>query len=184
MTGDPPRRWPDDSPEEDFEVNRAREIDKLGRFPREQMTRPLVDALVAGGFMEQPGEAVLVALVKPDWFDQVPEPGGTCMWCQRPDLASPCPECREAREQGGDPAAAWAWWAGLTAGDRRLMLAARWRLDPWTGRPVRIETGWTQAGDDGTITTARHPFHPVVPSTAWDLLRRGGPPIRRGLPWS
>ena len=181
MTGDPPRRWDDDSPEEDFEVRKAGELDGIDRWTREYMSRPLVEGLAAGFFLE-PGEAWAGALLLPDWWGEVPEPGGQCPWCQRPGVPSPCGECRAAREQGGDPAAAWAWWAGLTAADRRLLLAARWRRDPWTGREVRIETEWTQAGDDGTITTARHPFHPVVPSTAWNLIRRGGPPIRRGLP--
>ena len=178
MTGDPPRKWPDDSPEEDFEVHRAREIDKLGRFPREQISRPLVDALEGHGLTREPGEAWAGALLTPDWWAEVREPHDQCWGCQRPGVASPCGDCRTAREQGDDAAeaVAWSWWAGLAAADRRLLLAARWRRDPWTGRPVRIETEWTDVGSDGTITTGRHPFHPVTPSTAWDLLRRGGLP--------
>ncbi len=181
MTGDP--RWPRDSEQEDAEVHRAAELDKLERWIREEKTRPLTDALAGHGVLPGGGELLRASFILPGWWDEVPEPGGQCWACQRPGVPSPCGQCRAAREQSSDPAeaVAWSWWTGLAAGDRRLLLAARWRRDPWTGRPVRIETDWAEAdSSDGNVTTGRHPFHPVTPSTAWDLLRRGG---LRWAPW-
>ncbi len=174
MTSDPPRRWDDDSPEEDAEVYRAAELARLERWAAEQKARPLTDALESHGML--PGDAAeswSSAPITPGWWASVPPPADPCAWCQRPVAASPCPECRAAREQDHGPAAAWEWWASLTAQDRRLLLAARWRRDPWSGAPVAIEVDWADVGDDGTITTGRHPYHPLIPATAWDLIRGG-----------
>jgi hypothetical protein len=111
----------------------------------------------------------------PDWWAGIPEPGGCCPWCQRPGTATiPCAECRAAREQNGDPASLWAWWASLAPARRRLYLAARWHRDPWTGRPARIEIEWADLDADQNIAAARHPFRPVTPSTAWDDLAAPG----------
>ena len=173
MTGD--RRWPDDSPEEDAEVHRAAELAKLDQWMREQKTRPLADALKADGALPGGGEVLRSTLILPAWWHDVAEPHDQCWACQRPGVASPCGECRTAREQATDQAAetiAWSTWAALTAARRRLLLAARWRRDPWTGRPVSITIDRTEVDSDGNAApTGRHPFHPVTPSTAWD--RRG-----------
>jgi hypothetical protein len=173
---DPPRRWPDDSEQEDAEAHRARELDRLDRWAREQKTRPLADALAEHGLIRgDAAESWCSPPILPDWWDEIPEPGDACMWCQRRGVPSPCPECRAAREHGGDPAALWAWWLGLAPPRRRVYLAARYRRDPWTGRPVRIDVEWTDADADGaSIATARLPFVPIVPSTAWSLGAREG----------
>jgi hypothetical protein len=169
MSDDPARRWPDDSPEEDFAVHQATELDGIDRRGREQKLRPLTDALAEHGI--GPGgaaESWCSAPVVPDWWLEVPEPGGQCPWCQRPGVPAPCPECRAAREQ--DPPAVWAWWASLAPARRRLYLAARHGTDPWTGRRVRLEAEWTDIIAD-EIATARRLFHPITPTTAWDLAR-------------
>ncbi len=75
MTGDPPRRWPDDSPEEDAQVDRAAELDKLQRWAREQKVRPLTDALTEHGMLPGDGEGWAGAVILPDWWDEIPEPG-------------------------------------------------------------------------------------------------------------
>jgi hypothetical protein len=176
MTGDPARRWPDDSPAEDAEADRAADRDRLDQWAREQKTRPLADALAEHGLL--PGDAAeswCSPPILPGWWDTVPAPPNPCPWCQRDVPAAPCPECRAAREHGGDPAALWAWWLGLDPARRRVYLAAKWRTDPWTGRPVRIEVEWTDVdADGGAIATARLPFVPIVPSTAWSLGARAG----------
>ena len=171
MTGDPPRRWDDDSAEEDAAAHKERELARLEQWIREQKTRPLTDTLQAGGMLPGGGEVLQTMITLPGWWTEVPEPHDQCWGCQRPGVASPCGECRTAREQGDDAAeaVAWSWWAGLAAADRRLLLAARWRRDPWTGRPVTISVDRAEVGSDETVTTGRHPFHPVTPSTAWDL---------------
>jgi len=170
MHGDPPRRWPDGSPAEDAEADRAAERDRLDQWAREQKTRPLADALTEHGIL--PGDAAeswCSPPILPDWWDDVRPPANPCPWCQRNVPASPCPQCRSAREHGGDPAAVWAWWLGLDPARRRVYLAAKYRADPWSGRPVRIEVEWTDVDADGAIGTARHLYVPIVPSTAWTL---------------
>jgi hypothetical protein len=176
MSDDPPRRWPDDSPEEDAEAHRQRELARLERWIAEQRVKPLTDALESHGLQRgDAAESIAGPIVVPDWWDGIPEPGDCCPWCQRPGTATiPCDQCRAAREQNDDPASLWAWWASLAPPRRRLFLAARWRHDPWTGRPARIEIEWTDVNSDDEIATARLPFCPVTPSTAWDDLAEPG----------
>ena len=150
MTADPPRRWPDDSPEEDFEAHRATEADRLGRWMGEQKTRPLRDLLG-----EPSGQGYAGPLILPDWWDRIPEPGHCCPWCQRPGVPAPCPECRQARAAGPDAPAMWAWWASLTAQDRRLHIAARYRTDPWSGRRVAIYQEGIDVDPEGQVSSGQ-----------------------------
>ena len=156
MTGDPPRRWPDDSPEEDFKVHQAREEDRMKVWVAEQKARPLTDTLQEHGLLpgdDSEGCAGLVIL--PDWWDEIPEPGHCCPWCQRPGVPSPCPECREARATDVDPPAAWVWWASLTAGARRAHIAARFGTD------------------QGQISTTNLPYSGAAPDGIyWGTVRR------------
>jgi hypothetical protein len=144
MTGDPPRRWDDDSPKEDDEAHRAAEIDRLQRWAKEQPHRPLTDALQAHGVMpgDPGGESWAGPVITPDWWDDVAEPGAGCPWCQRPGVPSPCADCRQARVTAGDPPFVWAWWVSLAPARRRLHIAARFGTDPWTGRRVTILAEW------------------------------------------
>jgi hypothetical protein len=175
MTDDDPGRWPRDSAQEDFEAHRATELDRLARWSREQKLRPLTEALESHGI--QPGDAAESwpgPVTLPDWWHEIPEPHDQCPWCQRPGRPSTCAECRTAREQAGDPAARWAWWARLSPAQRRLWLAARHGTDPWSGRRVRIEIEWTDVDADESIATARYRFHLITPPTAWDDLDAAG----------
>jgi hypothetical protein len=167
MTSDPPRRWDDDSPEEDFEANRAAEADKLTSWAEAQKTRPLADALEQHGLLPRnPGGESWVALIVPDWWAGIPEPHGQCPTCQRPgvvtrffdgDPSRPamCPECSAAFYADPDPAPLWAWWSGLDPAARRLHIAARHGTDPWSGRHCIIEAEWTSVTPDGEISTDR-----------------------------
>jgi hypothetical protein len=121
MTDGPPRRWDDDSSEEDAEVHRARELARLQRWMAEHGMLP-GDA----------AESLAGPVTLPDWWHDVAEPGDCCPWCQQPGVPSPCAECRTARETGGDPAALWAWWASLAP-------AQRWRT--LKGKAVKLRVG-------------------------------------------
>jgi hypothetical protein len=154
MTGDAPRRWDDDSAEEDAEVHRARELARLEQWTAEQKTRPLTDALESHGILPGDGQGWAGPPITPDWWDQVAEPHDQCPWCQRPGVPSPCGECRAAREQDIDPASLWAWWASLAPARRRLHIAASYGVDPWSGRRVRIGVEWTGIDAAGQIRTA------------------------------
>jgi hypothetical protein len=172
MTADPPRRWRDDSPEEDAEAHRAAEMGRLERRMAWEKARPLADALGAHGAFPADAESWAGAVIMPDWWNQVPEPHDQCMWCQRPGVASPCGECRAARQDAADPPAAWAWWARLTPAQQRLNIAARFGTDPWTGRPARIEMEWTDAGQEG-ITITRDRYLGCTPDGIyWQARRR------------
>ena len=176
MTGDPPRQWADDSPEEAAEVHRARELDRLDRWMREQKVRPLTDALAEHGMLpgDDEGEAWAEPVILPDWWDQVAAPANPCPWCQRNVPASPCPECREARAADLDPPPTWAWWAGLTAPARRLHIAATYGVDPWSGRRCSIRREWTDVDAEGRVRTTDLPYVGAAPAGIfWGAQRRG-----------
>jgi len=158
MTSDPPRRWADDSPEEDAEVHRQQELARLERWMGEQKTRPIRDLLG-----EPSGQGYAGALLLPDWWDGIPEPHDQCPWCQRPGVPAPCPECRQAREQAGDPAVAWTRWAALAPSLRRLDIAGAYRVDPWSGRRVTIWVEWTDVDPEGQVLSGRHRYPGVTP---------------------
>jgi hypothetical protein len=148
------RRWGDDSPEEDAEAHRARELARLERWMAEQKTRPLRDLLG-----EPNGQGYAGPLVLPDWWDQVPEPGQVCPWCQRPGFAEPCPECCQAREQAtSDPPGTWTWWPSLTGQARRLHIAARYGTDPWSGRRVAIYMESIDVDPQGQVSSGQHRY--------------------------
>ena len=192
MTGDPPRRWPDDSPEEDAEAHRAAELARLEQWAREQKLRPLTDAFTEHGLLPGDGEGWTGPLILPDWWDEIPEPHGQCPSCQRPGVVTrffdgdpsrpvPCPECCQARaevnpetvprlESGVDP---WAWWAGLTAPARRLHIAATYGTDPWSGRRCTIRIEWTDVDPEGQIRTEQLPYRGCAPDGIyWGAARR------------
>jgi hypothetical protein len=174
MTGGPPRRWPDDSPEEDAEAYRAAELARLEQWMREQKLRPLTDALGAAGVAREPGECWAGPVILPDWWDQVPEPGHCCPWCQRPGVPSPCPECREARAADADPPSLWAWWASLAPAARRLHIAASYGTDPWSGRHCSIRMEWTSTDAEGQIRTTHPPYLGAAPAGVyWGTRGRG-----------
>lgn len=171
---DPPGRWPRDSEAEDFEVRRATELDRLARWGREQKLRPLTDALAEHGILPGDGQGWPGPLVLPDWWDQIPEPGHCCPWCQRPDVPAPCPECREARAAGADPPALWAWWVRCTAAQRRLNIAGSYSTDPWSGRRCTIGQEWTDIDAEGQISTTYPPWRGAAPAgTYWEAWRQG-----------
>jgi hypothetical protein len=171
VTGDPPRRWADDSPEENFEAHRAAELARNERWTAEQKLRPLTDALAEHGV--QPGDTAesWASLILPGWWGDVAEPGAGCPWCQRPGLPSPCPDCRAAREQAGDPAAAWTYWANCTPAQRRLHIAARFGTDPWTGRRATITAEWADTTPE-RISTTRHRYIGTTPDGIYWAARR------------
>ena len=176
MTGDLPRRWPDDSPEEDFEVNRALELDGLQRWGREQKVRPLTDALAGHGVLPGDDQGMAGPVILPDWWDEIPVPANPCPWCQRNVPASPCPECRQARAADGDPPPMWAWWPSLSAGARRLHIAAAYHTDPWSGRRCAIRKEWTDVGSDGEVRTTHRLYAGCAPAGIyWGAQRRGLP---------
>jgi hypothetical protein len=135
----------------DEEAERRRQIRDLDQWMREQKIREIADHL--GLPPPPPGESWAGSVITPQWWDQVPEPGSGCPWCQRPGIPSPCGDCRQARATAGDPPALWAWWATLTPARRRLHIAARFGTDPWTGRHVRITAEWTEVDADEQIGT-------------------------------
>ena len=108
MTSDPPRRWADDSPEEDAEVHRQQELARLERWMGEQKTRPIRDLLG-----EPSGQGYAGALILPDWWDRHtrtarPVPAGASgPESPRPALnaARPAsrPVTRPSRGPGGQP---------------------------------------------------------------------------------
>lgn len=174
MTSDPARRWPDDSPEEDAEAHRHRELARLEQWGQMQKLRPLTDALEEHGVLPGGGEGWTGPVILPDWWDEIPAPANPCPWCQRDVPASPCPECREARAQDVDPPAAWAWWPSLSAAARRLHIAAAYGTDPWSGRRCTISIEWTDVGSDGEIRTTDLPYFGCAPAGIyWGAQRRG-----------
>lgn len=178
MTGgeDPPRRWADDSPEEDFEAHRATEEGRLEQRIAGEKTQPLADALESHGVRRgNPGEGWAGPLVVPEWWDAVPAPPDPCPWCQRQVPASPCPECRAARVAGADPAAIWAWWESLAPARRRLNIAAQFSTDPWSGRHCAIRQEWTDLDSDGQVRTAHPLYFGCAPAGIfWGARRRSG----------
>ena len=174
MTDDPPRRWPDDSPEEDFKVHQAQEEDRAKQWIGEQKLRPLTDALESHGMLPGDDQVMTGPLVLPDWWDEIPEPHDQCPWCQRPGVPSPCPECRAARATDVDSAAAWSWWAGLTPAPRRLHIAAAYGTDPWSGSRVTIRMEWTDVDAEGRIRTTYPSYFGCAPAGIfWGAQRRG-----------
>ena len=174
MTGDPPRRWPDDSPEEDAEAHRARELARLEQWVAGQKVRSLTDTLTEHGILPGDGEVMRGPLILPDWWDEIPAPAHPCPWCQRDVPASPCPECREARAADLDPPSAWAWWPSLSAGARRLHIAATYGTDPWSGQRCTIRIEWTDINSDGEIRTTDLPYSGCAPAGIyWGAQRRG-----------
>ncbi len=185
MTGDPPRRWPDDSPEEDFEAHRAEELDKLQQWAREQKVRPLTDELEAHGLIgDGDGEGWAGPVILPGWWDEIPEPGGQCPWCQRPGVVIrffdgdpsrpvPCPECSAAAYADPDPPPTFAWWAGLTAQARRMHIAATYGTDPWSGQRCTIHREWTDVDSEGQVRTTHLLYHGAAPAGIyWGAQRR------------
>lgn len=174
MTGDPPRRWPDDSPEEDAAAHQARELAKLERWMAGQKVRPLADALESHGMLPGDGDGMAGPVILPDWWDEIPAPANPCPWCQRNVPASPCPECREARAADIDPPPTWAWWPSLTAEARRLHIAASYGTDPWSGRRCVIRMEWTDISSDEEVRTAYLPYFGAAPAGIfWGAQRRG-----------
>ena len=165
MTSDPPRRWPDDSPEEDVEAHRATELARFERSMAGEKTRPLAGALEAHGVLPADGDGWAGPLILPDWWDDIPAPANPCPACQRPGVVTryfdgdparpvPCPECCQALADGADPPATWTWWPSLPAGARRLHIAAPYGTDPWSGRRCVIRQESTSIGSEGEIRTA------------------------------
>ena len=173
MTSDPTRRWDDDSPEEDAEAHRARELARLERWMQEQKARPLTDALTEHGMLPGDGEGMAGPVILPPWWDEVPAPANPCPWCQRSVPASPCPECREARAADLDPPAAWAWWPSLSAEARRLHIAATYGTDPWSGQRCTISIEWTDISSDGEVSTTYPLYSGAAPDGIyWGAQRR------------
>ena len=165
MSNDPPEpgRWPRGSKAEDDEVHRQQELAGLEQWMAWQKLRPLTDAL-EHGLIHEPGECWAGPVILPDWWDEIPEPGQTCPWCQRPDVPAPCSECRTARAADVDPPAAWVWWPSLTAEARRLHIAASYGVDPWSGRHCAIHREWTDTDPDGQISTTRPLYFGAAPA--------------------
>ena len=174
MTGDPPRRWPDDSPEENFAVHQATEGDGIIRWAAEQKLRPLTDTLAGHGVQPGGGKGWAGPLVLPSWWDEVPEPGAPCPWCQRPSVPAPCGECRAGRAADVDPPSLWAWWASLAPAQRRLHIAASYSADPWSGRVCTIRMEWTDVDADGKVSTTYPLYFGCAPAGIyWGARRRG-----------
>jgi hypothetical protein len=176
VTGDPTRRWPDDSPEEDAETHRAAELARLERWAAEQKVRPLTDALESHGLIHEPGESWAGRVILPDWWDEIPAPPGACPWCQRNVPAAPCPECREARAAAADadPPPTWAWWPSLSAEARRFHIAATYHTDPWSGRRCEIRMEWIDMDSEGQIRTTDLPYSGAAPAGIyWGADRQG-----------
>jgi hypothetical protein len=153
-TPDPPRRWPDDSAEEDAEAHRAAELARLDQWMREQKLKPLTDTLTEHGVLPGDGQGWSGPLVLPDWWDEIRPPADPCPWCQRPGVPAPCPECRAARATDVDQPAEWVFWARCTPAQRRVHIAASYSTDPWSGRHCTIRIEWTDLDAEGRIRTA------------------------------
>jgi hypothetical protein len=173
VTGDLPRRWPDDSPEEDFEVRRAQDIDGLARWTREQKLRPLTDVLGEHGLQRGDGQGWYGPLVLPDWWDEIRPPADPCPWCQRSGVPAPCPECRAARATGVDQPAEWAFWARCTPTQRRVHIAASYSIDPWSGRHCAIRIERTDLDAEGQILTRYPLYFGAAPRGIYWRARRG-----------
>jgi hypothetical protein len=170
---EPPGRWRRDSPEEDAEAHRARELARLDRWAAEQRLRPFKDALTSHGIEEGEAPGYAGPLTTPEWWDEIPAPAHPCPWCQREVSASPCPECRAARAEIPEPAV-WAWWASLTPPRRRLNIAAAYRVDPWSGRRCVIYLDWITEGAEG-LDAARLPYAGAAPrGIYWGARAAGG----------
>jgi hypothetical protein len=167
-----PLRWERDSQEEDFEAARARELDALARWGREQRLKPLTDALEAHGLVREQREG-WGGYVVPSWWAQAAPPERACPWCQAPaeDDDAVCGSCADAQAAAGDPDSLTGWWEALSPLARRLHLSAAHGLDPWTGRAVRIGYESVTIGEAGVRTGLAH-LHSVVPRTSWDDLAR------------
>ena len=146
---DLPRRWPDDSPEEDAAAHQAREVARFERWMAEQKTRPLRDLLG-----EPEGQGYAGPLILPDWWDQIPEPGHAARGAsgpesQRPALSAarpaPPPPTRPPRGPGGR----------ACAPARRLHIAARYRTDPWSGRRVAIYKEGIDVDPEGQVSSGQ-----------------------------
>jgi hypothetical protein len=173
---EPPRRWDDDSPEEDAEAYRAAELARLDAWVREQKRRPLTDALAEHGVQpgKPGGESWADQVITPDWWDEVAEPGAPCPWCQRPGVPAPCPECRRGRAADLDPPQLWAWWAALAPAARRLHIAATYHVDPWSGRHCAIYVEWTDVDAEDQLLTTRPLYAGCAPAGIWWGTRRRG----------
>jgi hypothetical protein len=173
MTGDPPRRWDDDSPEEDAEAHRAQELARLEQWMAEQKLRPLTDALEEHGLIRDDGEGWTGPVILPAWWNDIQPPVNACPWCQRPVPASPCPECRAARATDADPPAAWSWWPSLSAEARRMHIAASYGTDPWSGRRCTIRIEQTDVDSGGQIRVAYPLYFGCAPAGIfWGAQRR------------
>jgi hypothetical protein len=185
MTGDPPRRWDDDSPEEDFEAHRAAELDRLQQWAREQELRPLTDMLEEHGMLPGDGEGWTGPVIWPDWWDEIPEPHGQCPSCQRPGVVTrffggdpsrpaPCAECCAAADADPGQPAELARWASLTPAARRAHIAASYFTDPWSGRHCVIYVESTNVDSEGQIRTTYPPYFGCAPNGIyWGARRRG-----------
>jgi hypothetical protein len=162
-------RWERDSAQEDFEAERARELDKLAAWAAEQRARPLTDALESDGYIRGHREVLAVTWVVPSWWASVVPPEPRCSWCQAPGAGDPCGPCQAARDQASDPPGLLAWWESLDPQARRMYVAVKHGTDPWSGRPVTIECEWAETGDDGaSVASGVHRLHGFVPACRWD----------------
>jgi hypothetical protein len=126
------------------------------------------------GLIHEPSAETMAAPVVPEWWAEVEPPQWACEWCQRPagDVALEggiCPACYAAQASAEpDRVALLGHWGKLTPAARRLHLAARWRVDPWTGRRVVIRAAWVDVDHSGAVGAAEHPLITMVPRTSWD----------------
>jgi hypothetical protein len=172
---DPPQRWERDSPAEDFEASRARQLDELDAWARDQRYRPLTDAMESDGIIRERCETLAVAWVVPPWWASVSPPEPRCSWCQAPGAGDPCGPCLAAREHASDPPGLLAWWESLDPQARRMYVAVKHRTDPWSGRPVIIMCEWAETGSDGaSVASGVHPLAGFVPACRWDAEGRSG----------
>ena len=171
---DPPRRWADDSPEEDAEVaprrraRQARTVDAPSSGPGRWPTRSAEHGILPGD-----GEGWAGPLILPDWWDEIPEPGDCCPWCQR-HVPAPCPECREAR--AADATRPPRGPGGLAAPRRSAGSTSprRYGTDPWSGRRCTIRREWTDVDAEGQIRTTHPLYRGAAPAGIyWGAQRRG-----------
>jgi hypothetical protein len=171
-SADPPLRWPRGSAEEDFEAERATQLDELARWAREQRFRPLTDALEAHGMIREHREDSGRYIV-PEWWAQAAPPEAACPRCETPGDPALCGGCADAQAADPDPPSLLAWWESMPAIGRRLYLSAAHGLDPWTGRAARVEFETTTIDAEAGVGVSRAPLLSLVPRTSWNL-RRGG----------
>lgn len=162
-----PLRWERDSEAEDFETARATQLDALAQWQREQRLRPLTDMLEAHGLTREDRKG-WGGYIVPEWWAQAEPPVSACPWCQAPGDPVMCVLCCVAQAGSPDPASLLAWWEGLSPLARRLHLSLAHGVDPWTGRPVRIEYETIdRAGAAYDLYRTR------PPRCSWDLRREG-----------